>query len=511
MKILDCTLRDGGYYTNWDFNKNVVETYCKAMENLPIDYIEIGYRSIPLDGYLGKYFYCPLDVIEWLKEMMPSKKLVVILNEKDIRPEHVEKLLIPCLEYISLVRIAIDPENFKRAILLAKSVKKLGFEVAFNVMYMSSWKENNDFLNDLDKIEGFVDFFYMVDSYGGILQKDVIELAKMIKLKTKVPLGFHGHNNLEMALANTITAIDNGCEIIDATITGMGRGAGNLKTELLLTYLNSHASLSFDYNTLTSTVTDFEKLKATYQWGTSLPYMFSGANSLPQKKVMEWVSLNRYSMETILNALRNQKNKAINNFTLPIYSTNQKNKEILIIGGGSTVLEHESAIRKFISQNNEIAIIFAGVRYIEIFEDIQSSKFIVLSGKESNKMNNAITLDEKTKFIYPPSPRVMGTAIPEKVIPFAYELESISFTQDHFDSPLTIAIELGLNLGGEKIYFVGYDGYDSDHRNSKHILASENKEVFNSLNKLKGLETKFLTLSNYSKKNVKSIYSYITV
>ena len=176
MKILDCTLRDGGYYTNWDFNKNVVETYCKAMENLPIDYIEVGYRSIPLDGYLGKYFYCPLDVIEWLKEMMPSKKLVVILNEKDIRPEHVDKLLIPCLEYISLVRIAIDPENFKRAILLAKSVKKLGFEVAFNVMYMSSWKENNDFLNDLDKIEGFVDFFYMVDSYGGILQKDVIEL-----------------------------------------------------------------------------------------------------------------------------------------------------------------------------------------------------------------------------------------------------------------------------------------------------------------------------------------------
>ena len=60
MKILDCTLRDGGYYTNWDFDQNLIKEYAITMENLPIDYIEVGYRSIALEGYYGKYFYCPI-------------------------------------------------------------------------------------------------------------------------------------------------------------------------------------------------------------------------------------------------------------------------------------------------------------------------------------------------------------------------------------------------------------------------------------------------------------------
>ena len=79
----------------------------------------------------------------------------------------------------------------------------------------------------------------MVDSFGGILPNEVKEIIKLVQSKTKVPLGFHGHDNLSMGLINSITAMQEGCEIIDSTITGMGRGAGNLRTELLLTYLES--------------------------------------------------------------------------------------------------------------------------------------------------------------------------------------------------------------------------------------------------------------------------------
>ena len=179
MKILDCTLRDGGYYTNWDFDRKLVKAYCKSMENLPIDYVEIGYRSIPLEGYLGEYFYCPDYVMKELKGMMPSKKLVIILNEKDIRASHIPELLKPCQGYISMVRIALDPANFKRAIELAKAVKRMGFEVAFNVMYMSEWKEDNSFLDLLNGLGNTIDFFYMVDSFGGVFQEDVKEIISM--------------------------------------------------------------------------------------------------------------------------------------------------------------------------------------------------------------------------------------------------------------------------------------------------------------------------------------------
>ena len=135
-KILDCTLRDGGYYTNWDFNKELVNTYIQSFNELPVDYLEIGYRSNPMKGYLGEYFYSPLYVMEGLKNSS-NKKLVIILDEKDVRPEQVNELLKPCVGLIDMVRIAIDPQNFKRALALAVAIKLLGFEVGFNVMYMS--------------------------------------------------------------------------------------------------------------------------------------------------------------------------------------------------------------------------------------------------------------------------------------------------------------------------------------------------------------------------------------
>ena len=132
--ILDCTLRDGGYYTNWDFPEELVQEYCAAMEESCVDYVEVGYRSIPMKTYLGKYFYCPISELETLHRLMPSKKLALILNEKDIREKDVDFLLKPCVGLISMVRIAVDPANFERALVLAKALKLLNFEVAFNVM-----------------------------------------------------------------------------------------------------------------------------------------------------------------------------------------------------------------------------------------------------------------------------------------------------------------------------------------------------------------------------------------
>ena len=176
MKLLDCTIRDGGYYTNWDFNENLIKEYSSTMESLPIDYVEVGYRSKALEGYHGKYFYCPIFVLEELSNLMPSKKLAIILNEKDLKAEDLDDLLIPIKPFVTLVRIAIDPNNVERAIILAESVKKLGFELAFNVMYMSKWNTNPSFLDSLKKLDNKIDFFYMVDSYGGILPNETREV-----------------------------------------------------------------------------------------------------------------------------------------------------------------------------------------------------------------------------------------------------------------------------------------------------------------------------------------------
>ncbi len=118
FKILDCTLRDGGYYTNWDFSSEVVDSYIQAMNQLPIDYLEVGYRNNPSKEYLGKFGYSPISVLKHLRKTC-TKKLVVMLNEKGTHPADMVHLLQPIIGLVDMVRIAIDPNNFDRALVLA--------------------------------------------------------------------------------------------------------------------------------------------------------------------------------------------------------------------------------------------------------------------------------------------------------------------------------------------------------------------------------------------------------
>lgn len=513
MKILDCTLRDGGYYTNWDFDRELVQEYAQAMEQLPIDYVEVGYRSIELSGYLGKYFYCPLYVLEELKNWMPSKKLVIILNEKDIRAHDVQELLEPCKPYITLVRIAIDPKNMARAIVLAKEVKNLGFEVGFNVMYMSDWKNDESFLDLLNGLENTIDYFYMVDSFGGVMPQDVKTIIKTVRGKIKIPLGFHGHNNLEMALANTITAMEEGCSIVDATITGMGRGAGNLKTELLLTYLEREGKIDVSFDRLSATVNSFENLKLDYNWGTSLPYMFSGAHSLPQKQVMEWVGLNRYPLGSILNALNNQKIAIKDNVKLPVFEKASKFKSALILGGGPTSQVHQDAIKKILElYRNEFCLIHAGVRNINNYANLNNPQYYGLVGFEPQSVFQAIDSEHigAKSFVYPPFPRKMGVSIPNNIRAQAYELTRLEFTEVATDSPMAIAIQTALNLGVENIYFIGFDGYDVNINQNQFVIANENQKIINDLMGYKDdLSICSLTPTKYENLKLNSIYSLI--
>lgn len=511
MKILDCTLRDGGYYTNWDFDSDVVKSYCRSMESLPIEYVEVGYRSIPLDGYFGEYFYCPDYVLKGLKEMMPTKKLVVILNEKDIKAYDVPGLLGHCHDYISMVRIAVDPVNFKRSIDLAKAIKGIGFEVAFNVMYMSEWKKDNAFLDLLNGMDETIDFFYMVDSYGGVSQADVKEIIKLVKKKTNIKLGFHGHNNLELALANTLTAISEGCEIVDSTITGMGRGAGNLRTELLLTYLSRNGYEGITFGDLSATVTLFEELKKEYSWGTNLAYMFSGAYSLPQKQVMEWIGMNRYPVASIINALKNKISSNDRNLQLINFETFEKGKDVLIVGGGKSVREIKSALNVFLEQNIDLKVIHTGVKHIASLNKVANDQYYALVGYEGDRLlGNLEGADlSNKKFVYPPHPRKLGTVIPKEIIPFSYQLASVDFTEVTNDSPLAIAIQLAIYFESRRLYFIGFDGYDTDMNKSHLKLVQENQKVFLDLLRIDNVEVKFLTPTKYDNVNCSSIYSLL--
>lgn len=509
FKILDCTLRDGGYYTNWDFNQLFVDSYLEAMNDLPIDYIEIGYRSIKLDGYLGEYFYLPIKTIQHIRNKT-SKKIVIILNEKDIREEHLQDILGQCIGLIDLVRIAVDPKNIRRAIVLAKGLKRMGFQVGFNVMYMSTWFDQNGFFESLSDVNDVADYFYMVDSFGGVYPKDVIKTYDRIKNDLTIKIGFHGHNNLELALINTITAIDCGVDIIDATITGMGRGAGNLKTELLLTHLSTNHDVKIDFNSLSMVVDIFSKLQEKYNWGTNLPYMVSGANSLPQKQVMEWVSNRSYSYNSIIRALNNESQGIVDNEKLGYFQIDKKYDTILIVGGGPSVEKSSTFIESFLNKNANTLIIHSSSRNALVFSKFKNDQIFCLLGNEGYRMEKIFNNDLPTesKCVLPPYPRLMGTYIPIKMKDKSYELEKNNLNSITDISHTSLALQTAICHSPEKIYVVGYDGYSGSLSKKEQDLFIENNSLFNEVNNL-GYDLISLTRSNYTNLTPGSIYSEI--
>jgi 4-hydroxy 2-oxovalerate aldolase len=511
MEILDCTLRDGGYYTNWDFDDFVVDKYLEAMNTLPVDFLEIGYRSIRMDGYLGQYFYCPVKTVETIR-LKSKKKLVIILNEKDIRLEHLKELLEPIKGLVDMVRIAIDPQFMKRALLLAERIKSMGFLVGFNVMYMSKWGEYGSFTNEIKNVDGIVDYFYMVDSFGGVYPEDVINTIDLVRTSINCKLGFHGHNNLELALVNSITALNHGVDIIDSTVQGMGRGAGNLKTELFLTHLNGKESQNIDFNALGNVVQAFEGLMSKYSWGTNLPYMISGSNSLPQKDVMEWVTTRLYSFNSIIRALENKKNKVLDNQRFEVFHSIKKSNEVLIIGGGSSVFNHLRSILEFINSKENLTLIFASSKNANLFKEISVDKVFCLVGREGSRLESVFEgFGEFTgACILPPFPRKMGTYVPKEVAKKTFELEAIEFTDKFKDSHTVLSLQTAIELSADNIYIVGYDGYSSEIMTSiQSTLSDENNQIFQDFILFSNQKIISLTPSDYKSLVASSIYCNI--
>lgn len=508
MQILDCTLRDGGYYTNWDFKGEIVETYLKGMNELPIDYLELGYRNNSEKEYLGKFGYTPVYLLKQIRQLS-NKKLAVMLNEKSTKVEDLKHLIRPVEGLVDMIRLAVDPKNLQRAIVLAKAVKAQGFEVGFNIMYMSKWDQYEGFYEQLVGLNGVADILNMVDSFGGIMPHEVAAIIKKLRDIVDCKIGFHGHNNLEMALANTLAAIESGVDSVDATILGMGRGAGNLNMELLLTYLNKDG-LNVDFNALSDVITAFQPLYETYRWGTQLPYMISGANSLPQKEVMALVTNRVYSFDSIVRGLQNKKDKVEDNAKYPILEDAQYD-DVIIIGGGNSPVDHMEGITNFIKTKKNIALVFATARHAGKFVDIDVPQYYCLLGREAKRLKKNVTAERFNAIcVLPPYPRKLGTDVPGYAEKCTYELPSIDFTKEYQDSCTTLAIQTALNICKGNIYIVGYDGYPGSILSEKEVaLSNENMALLRDYEIYTGKKMKSLTPSLYPELDVESIYQFI--
>ncbi|GFN31107.1 aldolase catalytic domain-containing protein [Paenibacillus xylaniclasticus] len=275
-KIVDCTIRDGGLVNNWDFSVEFVQHLYNSLNEAGVEYMEIGYKNSPklLKGAdtAGPWRFLDDD---FLRKVIPNKgntKLSALVDigrvdESDILPRS-ESLL-------DLIRVACYIQDVDKALELVQLFHDRGYETTLNIMALSNVMENQ--LIDAFQLirESVVDIVYVVDSYGSLKPNDMAYLVD--KFKEHLPnkrLGVHTHNNMQLAFANTLVAVDHGVELLDASVYGMGRAAGNCNTELLVAHLPNPK-----YN-VRPVLDMIEKhmlpLRQKEEWGYIMEYMITG-------------------------------------------------------------------------------------------------------------------------------------------------------------------------------------------------------------------------------------------
>ncbi|MGN0031966.1 MAG: hypothetical protein ACI37Q_08435 [Candidatus Gastranaerophilaceae bacterium] len=228
VKILDCTIRDGGHITNWNFEDEYVIDLIKTLNNSKITYCEIGYRNHYETAEKGKFYNCTPQILEKFYKVKGNLQIGIMTDIKRYSENDFAGAENDCLDFI---RIACHPEDIKKTLATAEYLKSLGYHIFIQLMdvtnidtegYLALFEwQNKDILESL----------YFADTYGKITPNEVENYYNKFKILGFEKISFHGHNNMQMALNNTLKALNLGAYSIDVTQNGIGRNGGNLSAK----------------------------------------------------------------------------------------------------------------------------------------------------------------------------------------------------------------------------------------------------------------------------------------
>jgi 4-hydroxy 2-oxovalerate aldolase len=293
IKVLDCTVRDGGLINDHRFGDGFVKAVYDTCVAAGVDYMELGYKAskrIFSRDKFGDWKFCEEDDIRRIVgDNATDLKLCVMADaertdyHEDIPPK--DKSIIDC------VRVAAYINQIPTGVDMVKDAHDKGYETTFNLMALSQ-------VNDRDLADALevlarspVGTIYLVDSFGSFYSEQVRDLT-LIYLDavkgTGKQIGFHAHHNQQLAYANTLEALIVGANRLDATINGMGRGAGNCPLELLIGFLKNP---KFHVRPVLECIQEhFLHLRDKMEWGYQIPYMLTGMLNQHPRAAIAWRS-----------------------------------------------------------------------------------------------------------------------------------------------------------------------------------------------------------------------------
>ena len=515
ITLIDCTLRDGGYYNNWNFSPSLINSYIHSVHKSGVDYIEIGFRNFANTiqkgpcAYSSDYFLSSLSIPKKVKiGVMVNASDVLNFEKKNIL-KNIKKLF-PKKNIIKFIRIACHIDEFKKIVLVSHYLKKEGYLVIFNLMQCSERSEEEIFQTGALAAKHPIDVLYFADSMGGMSSSQVAKTVHLLRLNWKKDLGIHTHDNMGRAFSNIDRATEEGVSWIDGTVMGMGRGPGNAKTEYLLINYQKNFNKKINLLPILNLIkVYFKPLHALYGWGTNIFYFLSGHYGIHPTFVQDMLKDNRYTISDKLLFIDHLRKYRTDQFDANLLDADKtvysyksikskkkrwapakilRKKTLLIIGNSPEIRANLDFIENFIKR--EKPIVFG----LNIQKTINEK---LINYRVVCNIFRLLTDKHKYKFIKKPfiiplerlEPKIAKCLSKNKIfnVDLTVSNEEFNFRKDSVTTPnsLVIAYALAIAASGKvsNIVLAGFDGYSAD--DPRHLEMQRTLSIFRSSSKIK--------------------------
>ncbi|MGN0701529.1 MAG: aldolase catalytic domain-containing protein [Oscillospiraceae bacterium] len=496
LKILDCTLRDGGYINNWNFGEDNIRSICRRLSSAGTDIIEMGFLTN--DAKEGHSLYGNTAEIDKLAPECNGTTQIaamIALGEKEMNPA-----LLPLAEStrLDIVRITFhnDESEIARAVDYARCLMSKNYKVCMQPVGTTSYT-SIELLRLIDRINELNPFaFYLVDTLGMMYKHDLLKMIYLIdsNLNKDIAIGFHSHNNLQTSFSNVQEILEFQSQrqfIVDGSVFGMGRGAGNLCTEIIMDYINKTYENRYDILPLLEIIDEsLINYYAQNPWGYSAGYFLSAAKGCHPNYasyLLTKQTIQATQIGAILEKIPNEERSVFNHDLIDrLYISAQENhvndsdardtlkslisdKAVLVLAPGKSLEQQRSEIDGFINGHD---LFIVSVNFIP---DYHCDAYFVSNQRRISLMNIA----DADKLLLTSNVRFNHKG---KALVFDYS-DLLNDRRVVYDNAGLMLINLLISLGVNQIYLAGFDGFGSNqlenYVNSFHMGVVEREHQQN--------------------------------
>lgn len=526
IKILDCTLRDGGYINDWNFGYNCITNTLKKLNTAHMDIIEVGFLDETVKSDIDRTkFNCTqdMDKIIGSKADYDSKLVAMVMLGKF----SIDKIPNQSETQVDGIRVCFKKKVIDEAMEYCRQVAEKGYDLFLQPASVTDYSDE-DMINLINKTNELdVKAFYIVDTYGLMQKEDLMRYYYLAdnNLKSGVPIGFHSHNNLQLSFSNAqeLFNVDAKRDIyIDSSVFGMGRGAGNLCTELVTKYTNDVNNGHYDMIPILEIVDEYiNPIFKKYSWGYSVAYYIAAINQCHPDYATYLVNKQTIGVKAINNILKAIPEASKRNYNAGIikelyikyqeYEVDDStdiekikdiigDRKVLLLAPGKSITSHYDEIHKVIDDEKTVCI---SINFIPDKYDVEA---VFVSNIK--RFKNIVNFKESTK--------EQNVIITSNILEendtdmlFVNYHELIDPEYQEVDNSGIMAIRLMKNLGMKEVYIAGFDGFHTNSRETYYsesmiysieteALEAKNKSVKKQIEELsKQIDIKFITPSMY--------------